>query len=783
MPPCAAAFALSVFIDVAARSFPTPCKRMTGLSQPIRPPNAPRPADGPSSSRAIVTAGGALALAAFAAYANSLTGPFVYDDKASLLDNHTLSSLWASLRPPPLGLTVSGRPVLNLSFAINHALGGDSVRGYHALNILFHALAGLTLFGLVRRTLLLPPLRARFGAAALPLAFTVAALWTLHPLQTEAVTYVVQRAESLMSLFYLLTLYSFLRSVQSSSPFRWRILALVSCLLGMATKENMVSAPVIVFLFDRAFVAGTFAEAWRRRFRFYVALASTWILLALLVASTGGNRDSAVGFGVGITWWDYTLTQFPALVRYLQLSFWPSPLVFDYGTFWVEHPLTILPHALAVAALLIATGFALWRKPMVGFLGAWFFAVLAPTSLLPGTTQMIVEHRMYLPLAALIALFVPALFSFGGRRSLTVLLSVAAVLGFLTARRNLDYRTELGLWADAAAKWPASSTAHCNVGLALADLGRTTEAIAEFETALRLRPDYPDAHNNLGSALTQQGRPAEGVLHFEAVLRVAPNNTQAHLNLGVALDLLQRGPEALSHYEAAARLKPELPTAQNNLGDALSRAGRTTEAIAHLEEALRLKPEYVDARYNLAAALVRAGRLPEAQAQFDAGFSLKPGDADALANWGNLLLATGHAAEAIAPYETTLRLHPTDPVAHYNHGTVLAALERYEEALREYEEAVRLKPDYAEAHNNLGNTLLTLNRIADAISHYETSLRLKPVNPTAHNNLGLALARDHRLTDAAAHFEEAVRQAPNYQEAGANLARARAALSASSRRD
>ena len=600
----------------------------------------------------------------------------------------------------------------------------------------------------------------------------------MHPLQTEAVTYVVQRAESLMSLFYLLTLYGFVRSVDSLVPGRWRMLSIAACLLGMATKENMVSAPVLVLLFDRAFVAGSFADAWRHRRGFYMALAATWILLGALLVSTGGNRGGSVGVGVGvvISWWGYALTQFPALVRYLRLSFWPAPLVFDYGTFWIGSLAEVWPQACAVVALIAGMLIALWRCPAIGFLAAWFFAILAPTSLMPGTTQRIVEHRMYLPLAPVVALFVAASYLAGGRRGLAALVAFAAGLGFLTFQRNAEYRSEIAIWADTVAKRPANAGAHSSLGAALADAGRMTEAIREDEAALHLRPNYLTARNNLGTALIAVGRVPEAIQQLQESLRQEPDNAQAHLNLGVALDILKRTPEAIPHYEEALRHDSNLAQAHNNLGDALSRTGRNTEGMVHLKEALRLKPDYVDAHYNLAAALARAGRMDEAQAQFATGLLLKPDEAEAHTNWGNVLLATGHPAEAMAEFETVLRMQPNSAASHYNYGSVLASAGRLTEAVPQFEAALKLQPGYADAHNNLGNALTLLHRETEALPHYEAALRLKPDDPPAHNNLGLALARLGRLPEAAAQFEEAVRLAPNYQEARENLARAREQL-------
>src|SRR5665213_2236083 len=346
---------------------------------------------------AVLLAGAAIVLAGIAAYGGSFSGVMLYDDIPSIVENstiHHLWPLWRVLATPATGaLTTSGRPVLALSFALNHAISGVRVWSYHALNLLIHLLAGLTLFGIVRRTIAQvgtggPPVRAvpeskagTDGRAARPyllatsLAFSVALLWTVHPLQTEAITYIVQRAESLMGLFYLLTLYYFIRGAEKAArreSFVWFGLCWLACLFGMATKEVMATAPLMVLFYDRTFLAGTFGEACRRRGKAYAGLAGTWLVLAVLVASTGGNRGGSVGFGIAVKWWAYGLTQFEAVARYLWLSLWPHPLVFEYGVFWVRGAGEVVPYALPVLLLLAATIWGLLRPPHAGGAGRSF---------------------------------------------------------------------------------------------------------------------------------------------------------------------------------------------------------------------------------------------------------------------------------------------------------------------------------------------------------------------------------------------------------------------------
>ena len=350
-------------------------------------------------------AGGVIVLATVLAYRNSLNGPFIFDDKLAIVSNLTIRRLWPiwkPLCPPSHGETVTGRPLLNLSLAVNYAISGLNVWSYHVANLAIHILAAWLLFGILRRTFLLPSLGNSQIPAPTCLALAIAMLWAIHPLQTESVTYIVQRAESLVGMFYLLTLYCFIRGATSGGGRYWYAAAVLACLLGMASKEVMVSAPLMVLLYDRAFLAGSFREAWRRHYGVYLALASTWLLSGWLVV-VAGSRGGTAGFGAGVSSWAYLCTQFGAIVHYLKLSVWPRPLLFDYGPDTVPITLAIIPNALFVGLLGLATLVALWRWPKIGFLGAWFFAILAPTlSIVPVATQVVAEHRMYLPLAAVV---------------------------------------------------------------------------------------------------------------------------------------------------------------------------------------------------------------------------------------------------------------------------------------------------------------------------------------------------------------------------------------------
>jgi len=517
----------------------------------------------------IAGAAGLILAAGWWAYHNSLRGPFVLDDVASIEGNPTLRSLASALRPPQgAGITVEGRPVLNLSFAINHALGGTAVIGYHAANLAIHLLAALTLFGIVRRTLAGRPGEEK-SSRPLAIGLMAALLWVVHPLQTESVTYVVQRAESLAGLFYLLTLYGFIRWTAAGRPASsWAWVSFLSCLLGMGTKEVTVTAPILVALYDLVFVGGNAREIGRRRRAYYLALAATWLPLAALVAGAG-SRGHTIGPSSGITGWAYALSQSRAVVHYLGLAIWPAPLIIDYGSDLVRDFRSALPALLFDGGLLVLTAAALRRRPALGFLGAAFFLLLAPSSsVVGGTRQMLAEHRMYLPLAPLAILTAIALWAALGRYGMIAALALAAGLGAATVRRNADYATALGLYADTAAQRPGNAYAQCNYGFALEQAGRPQAALERFQTAIKIKPDYALAHFNLGVVLCQVGHAAEGIEHYREALRLQPTYAEAHNNLGVALAQAGRVAEAETEFAAAVRLQPDFAEAEANLAAA-----------------------------------------------------------------------------------------------------------------------------------------------------------------------------------------------------------------------
>ena len=722
-----------------------------------------------------------LVVATIAAYWNSLNVPLFFDDRPAIIHNESIRHLWPpweALTPPNDGSGVSGRPLVNLSLAVNYAAGGLAVRGYHIGNLALHVLAVLTLWGVLRRTLRRCALPTQLRDKTETIAWSAALLWAVHPLLTESVVCVVQRNEVLGGLFYLLTFYGFIRGtdckasaeISGKNSRNWLALSVGACFAGMASKEIVASAPVLLWLYDCTFVAGNFRAAWRERKWFYAALAVSWIPLGWLIVHNG-QRGGTVGFGLGMDSWHYLLTQCHAITTYLKLSFWPDPLVVDYGTHVARGVGEVWWQGLIVLALLGATALALWRKPAAGFLGAWFFVILAPSSsFVPLTTQTIAEHRMYLPLAAPIIAAVLALSIWLNRRVGWAAALLAVALVALTIRRNRDYRTEETIWSDTVAKCPDNPRAYDGLAYALIDAGRWQDAIAACENALKVRPDYRgDLAVHLGQARMGLGQPAAALPYFEQVLRVKPDDAELHNNLGMALAALHRFPEAILHYEKAVRLNPGLADAHNNLGNALAKSGRLPEAIVHYTAAVQLRPDYAEAEANWARSLSEAGHTAEALPHFEAALKLKPG-AEAHEELARALVSVGRAEDAFRHYQAALALTPESLDARIGFGNALAAAGQLQPAQAQFDAALRLQPASAEAHYNLGNLLAREEKFPDAITHYEAALRAQPGLAAAHHNLAIALMSVGRPSDALAEFEETLRLVPESADVHHELA-------------
>jgi len=668
--------------------------------------------------------GGTLVAAGVIAFGGALNLPFVFDDHGSIVENPYITQLSRPLQAmrAPAQSAFAGRPVASLTLAINHAMAGLDSRAFHAWNLGVHLLCGLLLFAIVRRTLRLPQLAARFGSAAGSLAFACALIWLVHPLQTEVVDYVTQRTESTMAFWYLGTLYGAMRAMSRTDGRRgfWEAIAITSCLLGAGTKESIATAPIVVLLYDAVFVSGSPLTAIRRRPRLYAGLAASWVVVGAIVAS--GPRWRSAGLSSGVSPWLYLLNQPELIVIYLRLAVWPIGQVFDYGLPRQQLLASVWPYATVVLAILITTAAAWRRHRELAFLGSCFFMALAPTSsIVPIATEVGAERRMYLPLMALVVLAVLGAYRLldsaprkvAARTRIIGSLcvgGVAVVLMALSIHRNAEYATEARLWQTVLERRP-QGRAHYNYALELRKLGRRDEAIAHFQIALE---DTPEAHYAIGLELDGEGRPGEASEHYRTFLAAKPDDASApsvHVMLGRSLAATRQFGSAREQFGVALRMRPANTDARWGIADAWFAEGRYDEAIAAYQDLVARGEATARAYTSLGISLVGRDREADAVAAFERAVQLAPNDAALRSNLGNSLASLGRLDDAVVQYREAIRLRDRDVSAYYGLGLVLRAQGHLAESAVALQRVLELDPGNADARANLAQ-VLAAHRVA-----------------------------------------------------------------------
>ncbi|MGA2589286.1 MAG: tetratricopeptide repeat protein [Bryobacteraceae bacterium] len=692
---------------------------------PVRPVTARRPASWP-----IYTA---ITAAALAAYWPALRGGFIWDDNA-----HVTTAAMRSLRGLwriwfDLGATQQYYPLLHSAFWLEHRFWGDAVVGYHLANLAQHALAACLVVLIVRRL-------------ALPGAWLAGLIFALHPVCVESVAWISEQKSTLSGVFYLASALVYLRFDESRrrSHYIWAIALFICALLGKTVTATLPAALLVIFWWKRG----------RLDLRGDVRPLLPWFALGiaagLFTAWVERTYIGARGAEFAITPVERFLIAARAPWFYAAKLFWPVNLIFTYPR-WHIDPAVWWQWLFPVATLSVAIGFYLiarnkttshqppttshgerspshgerspshgGRSPLAAFLffAGTLFPALGFVNVYPFRFSWVADHFQYLaclgiivPVAVVIAKVGQALPPAKAGAARFVLPLVLAALTFRQASMYGDTET---LYRTTIARNPASWMAHNNLGVALAKMdGRSAEAIAEYQTALRIKPDYAEPHNNLATILSRQpGCMPEAIAEAQEALRIKPDYPEALVNLGSFLAPIPgRLRDAIASYQAALRIKPDHAEAHNNLGLALlEMPGRLPEAIKELEAAVRLEPDNAQMHDNLASALVRMpGRLPD----------------------------------AIAEVQAALEITPDDPQAHDFLGRALSQMPgRLPEAIAEFETALRIAPDYAQAHNDLGVVLLYVpERRADAIAEFRAALSLNPNDPRAQSNLQRAMSQ------------------------------------------
>jgi Flp pilus assembly protein TadD len=610
-----------------------------------------------------------LGLSIYLVYFSALDAPFIFDDTSTIVENRSIRQLCPLVGDsetttpwnPPAATAVYARPLVNLSFAVNYYFGELDPRGYRAVHIVLHFLSALLLWSIIARTLRWGYFHKSFEPVAALLSLAAALVWALHPVVTESVVYITQRTELMMGLLYLTTLYCSIRYWSTSHSSRraiWLSLATLSCFSGMFCKEMIASAPAMVLLYERTFVAKSFRRAVAQSWPLYVGLALAWI--PAIALNYEGPRTPMTGFGMGVAAHQWWFTQLKVFFLYLKLTVWPWPLVIHYEIPYLKTFAEAWPWLLAAAGYAIGTLVLLWRRPAVGFALTWVVAVLSPTLVIPLVGETVAERRMYVPLAALVPLGIVGGYALltlawqavtrkserhrtgNGSQQVTVVVTALLSIGFgwLSTQRLSAYQSGLSLWQDAVLHQPNDPLVRANLGISLTQAGRLVEAIPHFEAWVELRPDSHWAHYNLARSLegTQQYQGA--MVSYRRAVERQPDHVASHYNLARLLEQSKKWPWAIKHYMQAIDAQPDFAAAHTNLAFLYQSFGDMPLAITHFEAALQAKKD-LDHYVNLILALRQTDHTEQATELVEQAIKLaqsqgETGVADELAN----LLAT-----------------------------------------------------------------------------------------------------------------------------------------------
>ncbi len=615
-------------------------KRTFFQIQPSQPRLAPIVIGVKTSRRSRLLPALLILVICFLAYSNTFEASFHFDDEPNIVENHYLHLKELSLSKLLAAATKSrnsNRPISYLSFALNYYFGGLNVFGYHLVNLLIHALAGIILYFLLVTTLDLGPLEGKYEGREW-LALFIALLWVVHPVQTQSVTYIVQRMNSMAGMFCLLSLYLYVRGRLGGmrSVKGWCYSGCVAAgVLALGSKENAGVLPLMLVLYEFYFFQRLDFRVIRRRWPWVISVLVIFLIIALVYLGPHFIRGVLAGYQIrDFTLGERLLTQLRVVMYYLSLLAFPLPsrLNLDYD-FSVSHslfnPTSTLFCLLGLIGLVGLGVYLSRRKPLASFGIFWFLGNLVVESSVIGL-EMVFEHRLYLPLLGFLLFFVGIVGREGrGRGFIYGAFTVILIFSIWTFQRNIVWNDDFTLWSDCVKKSPNKARPRNNLGIAYRGKGMYDEAIREYQQALKLEPDNAESFYNLGNAYSNKGMYDEAIREYQQALRLKPDFAEAHVNLGIAYAKKGMYDGAIREYQQALEIKPDFAEAYMDLGIAYDNRGMYDEAIREHQKALEIKPDFAEAHLNLGAAYAKKGMYDEAIREYQQALEIRPDFAEA----------------------------------------------------------------------------------------------------------------------------------------------------------
>ncbi len=621
-------------------------------------------------------------------YSNSFDASFHLDDQRSIVDNTSLRDVSDVSRIWNSGPT---RFTTYYTLAVNYHYGKLDVWGYHFVNVLIHLANACLIYFLTLLVFSTPLLRDKEIAGNKKwIALFTALLFVSHPLTTQSVTYIIQRIASLVTMFYLgsLVLYSKARLQKGSGVTKYLLFtgALLSAGLAMITKENAFTLPFAVLLFEICFLQTGNSKINFKDYRVLLLLA---ILVGILLIiplnyslSIFAPIPPELGNTYTVTPLSYLFTQFSVIVKYIQLLIFPVSLNLDY-----DFPLSISLFEVrtfgSLVLLLAILGLAVFvfkKNRIIAFGIFWFFLTLTIESSIIPLSDLIFEHRTYLPSFGFFLIVSTGLYAWLGEKSnylvaglLTVLVGIYAVLAH---QRNEVWQDDLTLWTDVVEKSPGKARPFGTRGDYYMDLQQYDKALQDYSKAIENNPEYEIALHNRGGVYGKLG-----------------NNELA-----------------LADYSRAIEIKPDYVIALYNRGNTYGKLLQWNEAIADYTKAIALNPKFEQAYYARSLAYTKIGAFDQAIEDCTTAIELKSNNSAAYFNRGYSQYKKGNYLIAVEDYSQAIGFDPGNANIYLNRGIAYDYLAKWEEAIADYSKALELNPNLTAAYNNRENVYKRLGR-------------------------------------------------------------------------
>ncbi len=713
-------------------------------------------------------------------YSNSFLCSFHFDDLYAIVDNlkiRNLSDVKAIWNFSP------NRPVPIFTFALNYHFNQLDVRYWHLVNLIIHLINACLVWWLTLLIFSSPTLKDyKIVKHKKILAFLTALLFVSHPLATQSVTYIVQRMTSLVAMFYLLSLSLYIKARLSDKGNTSKVLLFAGCfisaLLAMLTKENAFTLPFAIILVEFFFIRTRKLSINFKDYRVILLMAAflCMILIIPLKYSFSIFRPlpPTLGHADILTPFNYFLTQFSVIVKYIQLLILPVNQMVDYD-FPISNSffeIRTLLSFLVLLFLVFLIFFLFKRNRIISFGIAWFFLTLSIESSFIPINDVIFEHRTYLPSIGFFLILISVIyFLLWEKYKYLAIVIVTIIIGsnsYMTYERNKVWKDDLTLWNDNVAKALNFARPIYSRGYAYGNLMEWDKAIADYTRALEIDPNYTDGYSNRGNAYGTLKQWDKAIADYTKAIKIDPKHAKAYNNRGIAFGRLKEWNKALDDYSSAIGINLNFAEAYNNRGVAFENLNELDKAIADYSRAIGIDPNYADAYFNRGHTYGTIQDWVNAIADYSRVIRIDPNYADAYLNRANIYKTLQQWDKAITDYSSLTGINPDYANAYFSRGYIYGLLKQWEKAIADYSKTIEINPNYADAYYNRGITFGNLMEWDKAIADYSAVINIDPKYKQAFVNRGLAYGNLGKWDKAIEDYTKALGIDPNFTIASVN---------------